>query len=77
MVQVRLEQRTDEEALQSSEMKKQELTNKKQQLSEQRLEERGHVCTYSHNASPVALPNHVYIVFLMSNKNARQRQTIQ
>ena len=33
---MRLEQRTDEEALHSSEMKKQELMNKKQQLSEQR-----------------------------------------
>lgn len=36
MPQVRLEQRTDEEALHSSEMKKQELLNKKQQLSERR-----------------------------------------
>jgi structural maintenance of chromosome 1 len=35
---VRLEQRTDEDALHSSEMKKQELMNKKQQLSEQRTE---------------------------------------
>ena len=36
VLQVRLEQRTDEEALHSSEMKKQELLNKKQQLNEQR-----------------------------------------
>ena len=35
-VQVRLEQRTDEEALHGSEMKKQELLNRKKQLQEQR-----------------------------------------
>ena len=35
-IKVRLEQRTDEEALHSSEMKKQELLNRRQQLNDKR-----------------------------------------
>ena len=67
LVQVRLEQRTDEEVLHGSEMKKQELLNRKKQLEEQRLT----ACTfvYIHVHVHVCSCTHVQYASQKSNTN--------